>query len=169
MVNHPRSWTPILTHAYFVLKVFFVVQSLSHVQLFATPRTAACQALLSSTISQSLLKFVSIEPMMPSHHLILCCPLLLQPSIFPSIRVFPMSRLLASSGQIIGTSASASVLPVNTQGWFPLGLTGLVSLLSKGHSRVFSSTQFKSINSLTCLPPWVIKLLSMGGTHVHHV
>ena len=67
---------------------FNSVQSLSHVQLFASPWTAAHQASLSITISQSLLKLMSIESVMPSNHLILCCPLLLQPSIFPSIRVF---------------------------------------------------------------------------------
>ena len=77
---------------------------------------------------------------MPSNHLILCCPLLLLPSIFPSIRVFSMSQLFTSGGQYIGASASASVLPMNIQGWFPLGLTGLISLLSKGLSRVFSKT-----------------------------
>ena len=64
------------------------VQSLSRVQLFETPCTAACQASLSFTNSQSLFKFMSIELVMPSNHLILCCPLLLLPSIFPSIRVF---------------------------------------------------------------------------------
>ena len=64
------------------------VQSLSHVQLFATPWTAACQASLSSINSQSLLKLISIELVMPSNHLILCHPLLLMPSILPSIRVF---------------------------------------------------------------------------------
>ena len=77
-----------------------------------------------------------IKSMMPSNRLILCCPLLLLPSVFPSIRVFPMSRLFASGGLSIGVSVSVSVLPVNIQGWFPLGL---VSLLSKGLSRVFSS------------------------------
>ena len=65
-----------------------LVQSLSHVQLFATSGTAACQASLSITTSQSLLKLMSIKLVMPSNHLILCCPLLLPPSIFPSIRVF---------------------------------------------------------------------------------
>ena len=64
------------------------VQSLSHVQLFATPWTAACQASLSISNSQSLLKLLSIESVMPSNHLILWHPLLLQPSIFPTIRVF---------------------------------------------------------------------------------
>ena len=85
-----------------------VVQSLSHVQLFATPWTIACQASLSITNSKSLLKLMSIESVMPSNHLILCWPLLLL-SIFPSIRVFSN----ASGGQSIGVSASASVLLMN--------------------------------------------------------
>jgi len=68
--------------------IFSSIQSLSHVQLFATPWTTACQASLSITNSQSLLKFISIESVMPSNHLIFCHPLLLLPSIFPSIRVF---------------------------------------------------------------------------------
>ena len=117
---------------------FVVVQSLSRVGLFAMPWTAAGQAALSVTISLSLLKLMFIEPVMPSNHLIL---LLVLPSVFPSIRErFPMSRLFTSGGQSIGPSASASALPVNIQGWFPLGLTGLISLLSKGLLRVFSST-----------------------------
>ena len=73
-------------------------------------------------------------------HLILCRPLLLLPSILPSIRVFPMSQLFASGGWSIGVSASPSVLPMNIQDWFPLGWTGWVSLLSKGLSKVFSNT-----------------------------
>ena len=118
-----------------------IVQSLSCVWLFATSCTVAFQASLSFTVSLSLLKLMPIESVMPSNHLILCRPLLLLPSIFPSVRVsFPMSRFFKSSGWSIGASASASVLPVNIQGWFPLGLTDLISLLPKGLSRVFSST-----------------------------
>ena len=120
--------------------------SVSHVPLFGTPWTVAHQAFLSFTISWSLLKLMSIELVMPSNHLILFRSLLLLPSIFPSIRVFPMSRLFASGGQSTGVSTSASVLPMNVQGWFPLGFTGLISLLSKGLSRVFPAPQFKSIN-----------------------
>jgi len=75
----------------------------------------------------------------PSNHLILCCPLLLLQS-FPASGSFPMSQLFKSGGQNIGASASASVLPMNIQGWFPLGLTVLLSLMSKGLSKVFSST-----------------------------
>ena len=108
------------------------VQLLSHVRLFVTPWTATCQVSLSTTNSRSLLKFMSIASVMPSNHLILCCPLLLPPSIFPSIRVFPMTRFFTSGGQSIGVSASAPVLPMNIQDLFPLGLTGLISLLSKG-------------------------------------
>ena len=89
-------------------------------------------AFLSFTISRSLLKLMSIESVMPCNHLILWWPLLLLPSIFPTSVSFPMSQLF--------TSASASVLPMNIQDWFPLGLTGLISLQSKQLSRVFSST-----------------------------
>ena len=96
------------------------VAQLVHIWFFATPWTAAQHASLPFTISQSLLKLMSIEPVMPSNHLILCPPLLLLPSAFPSIRSFPISWLFASIGPSIG--ASASVLPMNIQGWFPLGL-----------------------------------------------
>ena len=79
---------------------------------------------------------------MPSNHLILCHPLLLLPSFLAQHQSFPMSWLFPSGGQSIG--ASASVLSMNIQGWFPLGLTGLISLLSKELSRVFSSTNSKA-------------------------
>ena len=91
----------------------FVVQSLSHVQIFATPWTAARQASLSFTTSQSLLKLMSIESVMPSNHLILYCPLLLLPSIFPASGSFLMNQLFTSGGQ--STEASASVLLMNIQ------------------------------------------------------
>ena len=114
------------------------VQLLSHVQLFATPWTAVSQTSLSFTLCPSLLKFMSIESVMPSNHPILApfsCP-----QSLPAPVSFPTSWLFTSGGQNIGTSASASVLLMNIQGWFPLGLTGLISLLSKGLSRVFSNT-----------------------------
>ena len=121
--------------------VAVVFPSLTRVRLFETPWTAACQASLSITISQSLLRLTSIESMMPSNHLVLCCPLLLLPSIFPSIRVFSNeSTLHIRCGQRIGALASASVLPMNIQDWFPLGWTGLLSFQSKGLSRVFPRT-----------------------------
>ena len=79
--------------------MLFLVQSLSHVQLFVTPWTAAHQASLSFTISPSLLKLMSIESVVPSNHLVLCHPLLLLPSIFPSILVFSNGSLFASGSQ----------------------------------------------------------------------
>ena len=113
---------------------------------------------LSITNSRSLLKLLFIESVMPSNHLILCHLLLLLPSILPTIRVFfLMSWLFTSDGQSIGASALASVLPVNIQDWFPLGLTGLISLQSKGLSRVFFSTTVQkhqfSMLSLLYGPP----------------
>ena len=117
-------------------KYFSSVQLLSHVRLFATPWITAHQASLSITNSRSSLRLMSIESVMPSSHLILCRPLLLLPPIPPSIRVFSSHQVT----KILGASASASVLPMNIQGWSPLRLTGLISLQSKGLSGVFSST-----------------------------
>ena len=105
-----------------------------------TPWTAAHQAFLFFTISWSLLKLMFIESVMPSNHLILCCPLLLHLQSFPASGSFPMSWLFTSGGQSIGTSAS--VFPMNIQGLFPLGLTDWISLLSKGLSRVLLSKGF---------------------------
>ena len=116
------------------------VQSLSPVWLLVTPWTTVFQASLSITNSWSLLKLMSIKLVMPSNHLILCRPLLLPPSIFPSIRVFSMSQFFTSGGQSIGVSGLASVLPLSIQEWFLLGWTGWISLQSKGLSRVFSNT-----------------------------
>ena len=104
------------------------------------PMNCTCQASLSITSSQSLPKLMSIESVMPSSYLILCHSFSYCPQSFPASESFSMSRLFTSGGQSIGASASASVLPVNIQDWFPLGLTGLISLLSKGLSRIFSST-----------------------------
>ena len=122
------------------IPIYCSVQSLSRVRLFVTPWIAARQASLSITSSRSSLRLMSIESVMPSSHFFLCRPLLLLPPIPPSIRVFPMSQLFAWGGQSIGVSALASVLPMNTQGWSPLELTGWTSLQSKGLSRVFSNT-----------------------------
>ena len=123
------------------------VQSLSCVQLFATPWTAACQPSLSITNSQSPPKPMSIESVMPFNHLILCCLLPLLHSIFPALGSFQMSQLFASGVKRIGVSASASVLPMNTQDWSPLGWTGWISLQSKGLSRVFSKTTVQKYQS----------------------
>ena len=118
--------------------LFVVVQSLSSVRLFANPCTAALLGSLSITNSWVYSNSCPLSRVMPSNRLILCHCLLLPPSIFPSIRVFSNESVLCISSQSIG--ASASVLPMNIQGGFPLGLTGLISLQSKGFSRVLSST-----------------------------
>ena len=122
------------------LCTFSSVQSLSCVRLLAIPCTAAHQTSLSIANSRSLLKLMSIESVMPSNYLVFCPSFLLLPSVFPSIRVFSNELVLASGGQSIGVSVSASVLPMNIQGGFLLGLIGLISLLTKGLSRVFSNT-----------------------------
>ena len=119
---------------------FNSVQSLNRVQLFVTPWTAACQTSLSITNSQSLLKLMSIESVMPSNHLILSSPTPPTFNLSQHQALFQMSQLFASGGQSIGVSALTSVLPMNIQGWFPLGWTGWISFLSKGLSRVFSNT-----------------------------
>ena len=113
------------------------VQSLSYVWLFATPWTAARQASLSITNSRSLLKLISTESVMPSNYFILFS---FHFQSFPASGSFRMRKLFASGGQSIGVSASASVLPMNIQDWFPLRWTDWISLLSKGLARVFSNT-----------------------------
>ena len=130
-------WSTVIVSTFFH---FGSAQSLSHVQLFATPWTAECQASLSFTISWSLLKVMSMESVIPSNHLILCHPLLLFPLIFLCIRVFSNESLFTLGDQSTGASASASVLPMHIQGWSPLGLIGLISLQSKGLSIVFFNT-----------------------------
>ena len=119
------------------------------VWLFETPWTKAQQGSLSITNSWSLLKLTSIESMMPSNHLVICHPVLL-PSILSSVRVFSMCQFFTSGGQSIRDSASASVLPMNVQDWFPLELTGLISWsCSLRDSQESSPTPpFKSNNSL---------------------
>ena len=110
--------------------------------------------------SRSLLKLMSIESVMPSNHLILCRSLLLLPSIFPSVGSFPVSWFFPLGGQSIGISASASVLPRNIQDWFPFGLTGLISLQSKGLSRVSNTTVQKHHF-------FGIQLSSQSNSHIH--
>ena len=127
------------------------VQSLSHVQLFATPWTVSRQASLSITNSWSLLKLMSMELLMPSNYFILCCPLLLLPSIFPSFRVFSNESVLHITWPKYW-SFSFSISPSNEfQDWFPLGLTGWISLQSKRLSRVFSNT---TVQKHQCSEGW---------------
>ena len=110
--------------------------------------------------SQSLLKLMSIMSVMPSKHLILCHPLL-PPSLFPSIRVFSNESIFTSGGQSIGVTASASVLPMNIQNWFPLGWTGWISLQPKGLSRVFSNTTVQKHQFFGT------QLSSQSNSHIH--
>ena len=119
----PSPWRLRLQHMNFQEhnSIYFVVQLLSRVWLFVTPWTAACQASLSFTISWSLLKLMSIESVMPSNHLFFCCLFSFYLQFFPASVSFPMSQLFTSGDQNVGTSPSASVLPMNTQSWFPLG------------------------------------------------
>ena len=102
---------------------------------------------LPSTISQSLFKFMSIESVILYNHLILCHSLLFDLQSFPTSGSFPVNQLFASGGQSIGASVSASVLPVNIQGWFPLGFTDLISLLPKDSEESSPAPQFETINS----------------------
>ena len=140
------------------MSIVAVVQLLSCVQLFATPCTATCQGSLSFTIFWNSLKPMSIESVMPSNHLILCCPLLLMHSLFPSIRVFSSESALHSRWR---PSQKAKVLELHLQHqsfwWifridFLLGLTGLISLLFKGLSRVFCSTTVRNHRFFSAQP-----------------
>ena len=119
---------------------FSSVQSLSHVQLFATPWTTARQASLSITNSWSSPKICPLSQWCHPTILSSVDPFSSYPQYFPASGSFQMSQLFASGGQSIGVSASKSVLPMNTQDWSPLGQTGWISLQSKGLSRVFSNT-----------------------------
>ena len=130
---------------------FVVVQLLNRVWFFTTPWIAAHQAPLSSAISRSLLKFMSIESVMLSlsFSAILFSFCLQSFSAFES---FPMNQLFVSGDQSIEASAAATVLPMNIQGWFLLGLTSLISLQSRGLSRVFSSTTVQKHQFFSVLP-----------------
>ena len=116
------------------LLLFIVVQSLSRVQLFVTPWTAALQASLFFTISQSLLKLMSTESVMPPTISSSVTPFSSCPQSFPPSGSSTMSRLFASDGR--SPRASASVLLMNIQGWFPIGLTVLISLQSESLSSI---------------------------------
>ena len=154
-----QRWGVVLN--YFSQFQFSSVQSLSRVRLFATPWIAAHQASLSITHSQSLLILKSIELVMLSSHLILCYLLLLLPPIPPSIRVFSNESTLIIRWPKYWSSDSASVLPVNTQDWFPLGWTGWISLQSKGLSRVFSKTTVQKHQFFGA------QLSSQSNSHIH--
>ena len=118
------------TQSKLIRLIFSSVQSLSHVPLFQTPWSATCQASLSVANSWSLLKVMSIESVMPSNHVIIV-PFSSCLQSFPASGSLQMSQFFTSGGQSIDISASASVLLVNIQEWFPLGLTGWISLLAR--------------------------------------
>ena len=142
LVNWRRKMSPLFLQKNFREKdccphetVLFIAQSCLTLQ----PCGQHTRLPSPSPSSRSVLKFMSVESMMPSNHVSICCSLLL-PSIFPSIRVFSIESTLHQVAKILGASASASVLPMNIQDLFPLGLPGGISLQSKGLSRVFSNT-----------------------------
>ena len=168
------KWILTSIYCYSITESFHcLVQSVNRVQLFVTPWTAACQASLSITSSQSLLKLMSIESLMPSNHLIFCHPLSSRLQSFPASGSFQMSQLFVSDDQSIGVSASASILPVNIQDWSPLGRTGWISLQSKGLSRVFSSTtqirhDYSYIPPHTTPPGHHLRLGSLRYTATSH-
>ena len=139
---------------------FSSIQSLSHVWLFATPWITARQASLSITNSQSSLRLTSIESVMPSSHLILCCPLLLLPPIPPSISLFQWVNSLHEVAKVLEFQL-ASFLPKKSQGWSPSEWTGWISLESKGLSRVFSNTTVQKHQYLGAQPS------SQSNSHIH--
>ena len=151
----------IITVRIFSILKFSSVQSLSRVLLFTTPWTGARQASLSITNSQSSLKLMSIESVMPSSHPILCCPLLFLPQSLPASESFPMSQLFAWGGQSTGVSALASFLPKNIQDWSPLEWTGWISLQSNGLSRVFSNSTVQKHQFFGA------QLSSQSNSHIH--
>ena len=122
------------------------VQSLSHVQLLAAPWTAACQASLSITNSWNLPKLMSIELVMPSNHLILCCPLFLPSSIFPSIRVFSNQSALHIRWPEYW-SFSFSISPSNEHSGLIFRMDWLDLLAVQGTQESSPTPQFKSVNS----------------------
>ena len=140
---------------------FSSVQSHSRVRLIATPWITGLQASLSITNSRNSLRLTSIESMMPSSHLILCRPLLLLPTIPPSIRVFSNESTLRWSGQSTGVSDLASVLPKKSQDWSPSEWTGWISLQFKGLSRVFSNTTVQKHHFFGAQPS------SLSNSHIH--
>ena len=152
-----------------VLTLFISVQSLSCVPLFATPWTAARQASLSLTNSWRLLK---LDPLSQWCHPTISSSVVPFSSClhsFPASGSFPVSQFFTSGGQSIGASASASVLPMNTQDWFPLGLIGWISLLSKGSSWIYSHNtvqEHQFFGAQLCYSPGFTSIYDPGKTIV---
>ena len=135
-----------ILQCYLQLAPSFLSVQFSHSVMsdYVTPWTSARQSSLSITNCWSLPKPMSTESVMSSNHLILCHPLLLPPPIFPRTRSFQMSQLFPSGGQSIGVSASASVPPMNTQDWYPLGWTGRPSCSPRDSQGSSPTPQFKT-------------------------
>ena len=125
-------------------EIVVIIQSLSHVWVLVTPWTAACQDSLSFTISWNLLGFMSLELMMPSNHLILCCPLLLLHSIFPSIRVFSNDSALRIMWPKYWSFLFSNSPSNEYSGLIFFRIDGSIFMLSMGLSRVFSSTTIRT-------------------------
>ena len=152
-----------LSHPYMTIgktTALTIVQSLSSLQLFATPRTAARQASLSITNSWSMLKIMSIESVMPSNHLILCCPLLILHSIFHSIMVISSQSIFLIRRQYLNFSISIS-FSNEYSGLMAFRIDWLVSLESKGLSRVFSNTTFQKHTFFS------VQLSLWSNSHMH--
>ena len=137
------------------------VKSLSHVQLFVTPWTAARQAPCPSPTSGVYTNSCPLSPWCHPAISSSVIPFSSCPQSLPASGSFPMSQLFAWGGQSTGVSASASVLPMNTQDWFPLGWTGWISLQSKGLSRVFSNTTVQKHQFFGT------QLSSQSNSHIH--
>ena len=154
ILNHIYTYIWIITHTY-IWKVKVLV---SRVWLFVTPWTAACQASPSPRVCPSSCSLHQwCRPAISSSDALFSfCP-----QSFPASGNFPMSHLCASDDQNTGASVSASVIPVNIQGWSPLRLTGLISLLSKGLSGVFSKTTVWRHQFFSAL------LISQSSSHNH--
>ena len=153
-MQYHAEYTKIKIMTLIQLIQFRSVQSLSRAQLFATLWTAAHQGFLSITNSQSLLKLMSIESVIPSNHPTISSAVVPFSSClqsFPASGSFPVSWFFASGGQSVGIWASASVFPMNIQHWLPLGWTGWLSLQSKGISRVFSNNHSSKASILPSL------------------
>ena len=142
------------------MSLVIVVQSLSHTWLFATRWTAACQASLSFTISQSLLKLMPIESVMPSNHLILCCPLPLLPSIFASIRVFSIKLVFHTRWATFWSLSFSTNISNEYSGLISFRIDWFDLLAVQGPLKYYPAPQFKSINSsglrLLCGPTLTI-------------
>ena len=160
MLRAPQEWhwrgSPSVFTWYLCGWISISVQLLSCVQLFATPWTAACRASLSITSSQNLLKLMSIKSVMPSNHLILCCPLLLL-SIFPSTRVFSFESVFPIRWPKYW-SFSFSISPSSEYSdWFPLGWTGWISLHYGFHNDIFFTPRTQSLPAQPplCFPEYL--------------